>query len=84
MTTNDIQGGIPTEQKTCFNCKHYHSTLSGRDHFHIHDYCDVWMTTIPSSVIFDRFENACGYDDLERGIAGCWAFESREALFENK
>ena len=66
-------------KKTCRNCAHYSDTLYSDDGSfnHIHDYCWVWQRCIPSDVMFDRLDCKSGFDDIECGIAECWAFEPR-------
>ena len=66
---------------TCANCKYYHSRLTdSREDFHIHDYCDLWRTEIPTYTIFDRADLSCGYDDIDTGVAMCWGFEPGENI----
>lgn len=65
--------------KTCINCKHYDRILKdpdSDDHIHIHDYCSLFKADIPNKVIFDKLQCIDGYNDIECGIAGCWAFSA--------
>lgn len=65
-------------EETCKNCRYHHDTLVGDGEFHIHDYCSVWKTQIPNHIIFDRLELEKGYDDIECGLAKCWAFKMKD------
>lgn len=65
-------------RRTCYNCTHHHGNLSDDTCYHIHDYCDVWRTEIPSTVVFDKLGFQTGFDDLECGIAHCWAFDPKK------
>lgn len=69
---------------TCRNCTFYHDTLEGDDGFHLHDYCSIWKAQIPNSIIFDRLGLDHGYDDIECGLARCWAFEMENGNIQTK
>lgn len=69
---------------TCKNCAFHHDTLEGDGGFHLHDYCSVWMARIPNSIIFDRLGLDKGYDDIECGLARCWAFKAKPDNIQTK
>lgn len=75
---------ISDPEETCKNCKYYHDILVSDDGFHIHDYCSAWMAQIPNHIIFDRLELDKGYDDIECGLARCWAFKARPDSIQTK
>ena len=69
--------------KTCINCRYYHGTLiDPNSDFHFHDYCSLFRTVIPSEVIFDREDCVAGYNDIECGLAVCWAFEPKKGKLQ--
>lgn len=76
-----LSGGKNEMRKTCANCYYYHGTvgdLSPDKDWHFHDYCDLWKREIPSYTIFDRRGCRAGYDDIECGLAYCWAYEEAD------
>lgn len=70
--------------RTCRNCACYHPTMCGTGDFHIHDYCSLWGKQIPGFVIFDRLEFESGYDDIESGLACCWAFQKKDGEIQTE
>ncbi len=68
-----------TITKTCDNCKHFHWTVGDLENplYHEHYYCDAWRTFVPAFYITDETKL---YDDIEKGLATCWLFDSSEGL----
>lgn len=64
-------------EDTCCICNHHHSILiDGGNDYRIHDWCDVWETTIPSYYRYCRKDlPETGFNDIEVGEAVCWCFD---------
>lgn len=64
--------------ETCANCRYYCSTLADTESdYHIHDWCKVWKTCIPSDV-WQYCDEGCYWDDIECGLVKCHAFKPGE------
>lgn len=79
--------------KTCSNCRYYCSTIADvNSSFHIHNYCKVWRSVIPSDFLANKeYEKRLNngelnngedddivvYDDIESNKATCWCWEPK-------